>query len=668
MARPNTVREVEALVSNLAKLNDAVSAASANVSAAELADDFDKASQSYKNLAAAEKKAKNEAKVVQEQYNKIVGDSAQEFKELAESQRNFKVELEKNSVMLRNLGLNVKGMDIMMTAIINTQGSLLTQISNAEKLTTERSQELGKKKTEELKQEVIVKKQYFEAISDITKKLNTTIKDGLNIKFGGDTTIDYAARAAARRKAEELGDDDGFADLRPKKADGTPDERFTTLESVNIRQDALDALELNENLEDLSANINNNLNEALGPAEEFKNKMVGVAEKIPIIGGAIGKEINKRFSKAVSIIEDDLIDSLSKQAVAQKATGTGIVTNIGLQEMFNRAVAKNPYTAIAMAILAALTFITSLFMFARKTQRAARDLANELSLGRDQLEGQFIALKAQELKFKAMNLDADKLKTTLTTLSTTFKDLELVTAENAANIEKFAQFNGISSDEVVKLSKQLMITEGVSFDMALSMQQQAAAMAKTAGIAKGRVLNDMASNAEEFARFSQQGAEGLAEAAVAANQMGLNLTKVMKVAGELLDFESSITKEFEAQVLTGRALNLEAARQAALSGDQDSLMREIKSVAMGVNLETMNVVQKDAIAGAIGLSVSDLMRVSRGESLDKQDTMINLQKQGNEIALAAARGSEEKLEKIANNQEKNIAGPNAFGGIVETDA
>jgi hypothetical protein len=668
MARPNTVREVEALVSNLAKLNDAVSAASANVSAAELADDFDKASQSYKNLVAAEKKAKNEAKVVQEQYNKIVGDSAQEFKELAESQRNFKVELEKNSVMLRNLGLNVKGMDIMMTAIINTQGSLLTQISNAEKLTTERSQELGKKKTEELKQEVIVKKQYFEAISDITKKLNTTIKDGLNIKFGGDTTIDYAARAAARRKAEELGDDDGFADLRPKKADGTPDERFTTLESVNIRQDALDALELNENLEDLSANINNNLNEALGPAEEFKNKMVGVAEKIPIIGGAIGKEINKRFSKAVSIIEDDLIDSLSKQAVAQKATGTGIVTNIGLQEMFNRAVAKNPYTAIAMAILAALTFITSLFMFARKTQKAARDLANELSLGRDQLEGQFIALKAQELKFKAMNLDADKLKTTLTTLSTTFKDLELVTAENAANIEKFAQFNGISSDEVVKLSKQLMITEGVSFDMALSMQQQAAAMAKTAGIAKGRVLNDMASNAEEFARFSQQGAEGLAEAAVAANQMGLNLTKVMKVAGELLDFESSITKEFEAQVLTGRALNLEAARQAALSGDQDSLMREIKSVAMGVNLETMNVVQKDAIASAIGLSVSDLMRVSRGESLDKMETQIGVQKKTNEILLAGFQKEEEKLDEIAGNTKTSPTGPNAFGGIVETDA
>jgi len=168
----------------------------------------------------------------------------------------------------------------------------------------------------------------------------------------------------------------------------------------------------------------------------------------------------------------------------------------------------------------------------------------------------------------------------------------------------------------------------------------------------GRILNDMASNAEKFARFSMQGAEGLAEAAVAANQMGLNLEKVLKVADDLLDFEQSITSEFEAQVLTGRALNLEAARQAALSGDQESLMREIKSVAMGVNLETMNVVQKDAIASAIGLSVSDLMRVSRGESLDKQDTQIDLQKKTNEILLASARGNEEKLDQIANNTGK----------------
>jgi len=401
------------------------------------------------------------------------------------------------------------------------------------------------------------------------------------------------------------------------------------------------------------------VNKGFKTTTDSLKKVVGgvteITDKIPLVGGAISGFINKEFDKAVDLAGADL-------AQAIKGNEEGIKKTSRAQAIFNAIAKMNPYF-IGLAV------VTAILLVIRGINAAARDLANELSMGKDQLDGQLTALKGQQLLFTTIGLDADKLKTTLTTLSTEFKDLELVTAENAANIEKFAQNSGIGGDEVAKLTKQLMVTEGISFDMALSMQEQAAAMAKTAGIAKGRILNDMASNAEKFARFSMDGADGLAGAAVAANQMGLNLEKVLKVAGDLLDFESSITKEFEAQVLTGRALNLEAARQAALSGDNDSLMREIKSVAMGVNLETMNVVQKDAIAGAIGLSVSDLMRVSRGESLDKQETMINLQKQGNEIALASARGNEEKLDKIANNTETSAAGPNAFeGGIVETEA
>ena len=39
---------------------------------------------------------------------------------------------------------------------------------------------------------------------------------------------------------------------------------------------------------------------------------------------------------------------------------------------------------------------------------------------------------------------------------------------------------------------------GLSFDAALNMQRQAASMAKAEGLAVGRVLNDMATAAEEF--------------------------------------------------------------------------------------------------------------------------------------------------------------------------
>jgi hypothetical protein len=87
---------------------------------------------------------------------------------------------------------------------------------------------------------------------------------------------------------------------------------------------------------------------------------------------------------------------------------------------------------------------------------------------------------------------------------------------------------------------------------------------------------------------------------------------------------------------------------------------------MGVNLETMNVVQKDAIASAIGLSVSDLMRVSRGESLDKTDTQIDLQRKTNEILLASARGNEEKLDQIANNTGKQSQ-DNLYADMVDNN-
>ena len=392
-----------------------------------------------------------------------------------------------------------------------------------------------------------------------------------------------------------------------------------------------------------------------------------VGDKIEGITKAIGGD---SLVKALDI--ENFGNKLSKE-VMQELVKTGGVTNAlstsfgvvnkrvsGLITRMRALAIANPMTAAITALVAAATLIVGAI---RGLGKAQRELANELSLSKDQLDGQLVSLKLQEAKFKVLNLDASKLKTTLTTLSEEFRDLSLVTAENAASIEMFAQNAGIGGSEVAKLNKKLMIMEGLSFAAALNMQEQAAAMAKAEGLAVGRVLNDMATAAEEFARFSRDGADGLAEAAVAAAKVGLSLDGVLKAGEKLLDFEQSITAEFEAQVLTGQALNLERARQAALSGDQEGLLQEIRSVAMGVNLETMNVVQKDAIASAIGISVSDLMRVSRGESLDKQQTQIDEQKKTNEILISGFTENTEELKKIEQNQQQGGAGADDLTGL-----
>ena len=391
-------------------------------------------------------------------------------------------------------------------------------------------------------------------------------------------------------------------------------------------------------------------------AKAFGDKIEGFFKSIG--GESLVKSLDiENFGNKLS---KDVMTNLATTGSLTNALGSsfGVVNKqVGaLAKRLMALVISNPITALAAAA-------AGLFMLFRKIDRAARDLSNELSIGRDQLDGQLRNLKLQELNFKRLNLDASKLKSTLTTLSEEFRDLSLVTAENAASIEMFAQNAGIGGSEVAKLNKQLMITEGLSFDAALNMQRQAASMAKAEGLAVGRVLGDMATAAEEFARFSRDGADGLAEAAVAAAKVGLSLDGVLKAGEKLLDFEQSITAEFEAQVLTGQALNLERARQAALSGDQEGLLQEIRSVAMGVNLETMNVVQKDAIASAIGISVSDLMRVSRGESLDKQQTQIDEQKKTNEILISGFTENTEELKKIEQNQQQGGAGADDLTGL-----
>ena len=626
MAQFKTVAEIEALSRQAEALSNEYERTQAVV--LNLTSDLAKLDEGTKKYEAKqreledatikEKNAKNESKRVQLEYNQVVGDSAQEFKSLNTTISDFVKTTSNNEKALSNLGFESKNLVTIVGATSNAIGANLQKIED-EKRKLEDALGKGDIATANAIRGVIGE---LEATNKGLAGVATAIGDSIG-------EIDKIGTSQAKTEIDE-------GARRRLLADASPLERAGLQEAFDI--------------EDKIVAVNKGFKTTTDQVKKVVSGVTDITDKIPLVGGAISGFINKEFNKAVELAG-------VKLSAAIKGNEEGIKKTSQAQAVFNAIASMNPYF-IGLAV------VTAILLAIRGINSAARDLANDLSLGRDQLDGQLAALKSQEVLFTTIGLDADKLKTTLTTLSTEFKDLELVTAENAANIERFAQESGVSGNEVAKLTKQLMVSSGLSFDQALSFQEGAAALAKTAGIAKGRILSDIASNAEDFARFSMQGAEGLAEAAVAANQMGLNLTKVMKVAGDLLDFESSITSEFEAQVLTGRALNLEAARQAALSGDQDSLMREIKSVAMGVNLETMNVVQKDAIASAIGLSVSDLMRVSRGESLDKMETQIDVQKKTNDILIAGFKEESDKLDQIAGGLSKETQ-DNIYAGIVD---
>ena len=113
---------------------------------------------------------------------------------------------------------------------------------------------------------------------------------------------------------------------------------------------------------------------------------------------------------------------------------------------------------------------------------------------------------------------------------------------------------------------------------------------------------------------------GLTKAVALSKTLGVNMEAVAGAAGTLLDFEDSIAKELEAELLLGRDLNLERARAAALAGDQTALMQELVNEAGSLEeLQNMNVLQQQALADSLGLSVDELANmIMNGEIIDSQ--------------------------------------------------
>ena len=140
----------------------------------------------------------------------------------------------------------------------------------------------------------------------------------------------------------------------------------------------------------------------------------------------------------------------------------------------------------------------------------------------------------------------------------------------------------------------------------------------------------------------------IAEAVTQAKLFGSSLQEVAAAGRSLLDFESSITKELEAELLLGRNINLEKARLASLNGDQVTLAKELRREAGSFEeFSNMNVLQQEAIAAAVGMqsdALSDILfkQDIQGKSakelraIGKDDLADRLEAQTSTDKLAAA--------------------------------
>jgi hypothetical protein len=181
------------------------------------------------------------------------------------------------------------------------------------------------------------------------------------------------------------------------------------------------------------------------------------------------------------------------------------------------------------------------------------------------------------------------------------------------------------------------------------------ASAKITGLNNKTLLNEKdilkdVSNTSYAIKASLGGSgKALGEAAAQAKVLGMSMKQVEDIAGSLLNFESSISAELEAELLTGKNLNLEMARLYAINNDMAGVAREIrKNYGSIEEFGRMNRIQQEAAAKAVGMTREELAK-----TLTDEKALAGLQGEQRNAAQAAlefarAKGmSEEQIRKTS---------------------
>ena len=365
------------------------------------------------------------------------------------------------------------------------------------------------------------------------------------------------------------------------------------------------------------------LKEALG-LDEVGEKMREIAEEIEAAGGE-----SDSFANKFEVLKGGV-----------KEAGSQLVENL-----------TDP--------LAVAGFLTTQLVDALlSVDKQAGELAKNFGISYDAALGLKSELTSAANQSYLLNINSEGLVESFTTLNNLFGTFGQI---NEQVLEDFSRLTGeanLSNEAASALYKTTLLTGKGLEDSTKEFAGQAQALAMQNGLAlnQKQILEAVKDISSSTLLQLQGQPEALAEAVVNAKALGVDLAKVEQIASSLLDFESSISNELEAELLTGKQLNLERARLAALNGDIATVAEEIaKQTGDAADFAKMNVIQQDALAKSVGMTRDDLAK-----SLMEREALVKLSEVEGKTAqekfnnLVKEVGLEEAKKQLGDEQLSNL--------------
>lgn len=411
--------------------------------------------------------------------------------------------------------------------------------------------------------------------------------------------------------------------------------------------------ELNEGEENYLKRALNLLQQRIDKEKKIIGALGLTGKLVDGIIGSLGKlGISSEFFEGLKEDMRNAADSGSKWKVVSVAT-------VGVMKGLKDAL-KDPLTQITLIYQLFKSLVTSALNYQKAVFEASKNLGLNVkeseklvnNFNQTAIQNTRMALTSAQM-IKTYQELSDKLgvmtvqdEEFLATSSAIMRNLG-ITAEQMESIQLFAVDNKKTVNETLSLVVGTAKVQGARLKISMTEKQIMDGISKVSAT----VFNNFKGNVIE-----------LSKAVVQATKFGTTLDQINQAGMQFLEFESSISKEFEAQLLTGKQIDLTMARQYALTGETEKLMGEItRQLGTQADWNSMNVIKQQSLAEAMGLN-----KEAVDEMFKKQQLVSVL----GENASKSAREQYEYLlgQKYSHEQIVKLMGEEATNNALQASA
>jgi hypothetical protein len=186
-----------------------------------------------------------------------------------------------------------------------------------------------------------------------------------------------------------------------------------------------------------------------------------------------------------------------------------------------------------------------------------------------------------------------------------------VSSELAADMAVMSKRTGQSAENLASVTEYFMRTDKVGAKSAINMQEGLRAMADSANVDLGGVMEEVAQASKEALGYQIKSGPALAKQVVYAKSLGVSFNDVAKAGKSMvLNYKDSIKNEMQLSAMLGKNVNLSEARSLFAQGKNDEALKSIQ--AQGLDPAKMNMFQQEALQQALGgLDLNSIQKISQ---------------------------------------------------------